>query len=211
MTLIFVLLISIAALSQDEGDVYDNGPTNGTVDAWTINFGFVVSDTFTLQNVQTVVGLNFAAWLFPGDVLESAEVSITSSEFGGTTFFDSNVNFTTSNCRTNQFGFSVCDETGSFGPVNLNGGTYWLNVQNAVVPSGNQVYWDENSGPSLASQNSVGTIPSESFTVIGSCVVGRDTPGCGPPPPPTTPEPDTFLLFGSGLVAVLGAGRRLVR
>ncbi len=26
---------------------YDNGPISGTTDAWTINFGYVVSDTFT--------------------------------------------------------------------------------------------------------------------------------------------------------------------
>src|ERR1700727_3489587 len=41
-------------------------------------------------------------------------------------------------------------------------------MQNAVVPSGNPVYWDENSGPSQAVSNEVGSIPSESFTVLGS-------------------------------------------
>jgi hypothetical protein len=147
--------------------------------------------------------------LFPGDILESAEVSITSSEFGGTTFFDGNVNFTQSGCVTNQLGFSVCNETGSFGPVNLNAGTYWLNLQNAVVNTGDPVYWDENSGPSRASQNSVGTIPSESFTLNDDCTVGKSSPGCGPPP--TTPEPSSFLLFGSGVLAMLGAARRFVR
>jgi len=30
--------------------LYDNGPINGNVDAWTINFGFVMSDPFTLLN-----------------------------------------------------------------------------------------------------------------------------------------------------------------
>ena len=89
-----------------------------------------MSDTFTLGSASTVSGLDFAAWLFPGDVLQSAEVSITSSEFGGTTFFDGTVNFTQSGCTDNQFGFSVCTESGSFGGVNLNAGTYWLNLQN---------------------------------------------------------------------------------
>jgi hypothetical protein len=32
---------------QGGGTVYENGPINGNTDAWTINFGFVVSDTFT--------------------------------------------------------------------------------------------------------------------------------------------------------------------
>jgi hypothetical protein len=207
-----VLLLSVgsaAAQGGDEGDVYDNGPTNGTTDAWTINFGFAVSNTFTLGSTLGVVGLNFAAWLFPGDVLESAEVSITSSEFGGTTYFDGTVNFSQGGCVTNQLGFSLCNETGSMPYTTLNAGTYWLNLQNAVVNTGDPIYWDENSGPSSASQSSVGTIPSESFTVIGSCVVGQDTPGCGPPPP-TSPEPSSFLLFGSGVLAMLGAARRFL-
>jgi len=181
-------------------DLYDNGPTNGTVDAWTINFGFIVSDTFTLGSSASVGGLTFSAWLFPGDVLESAEVSITSSEFGGTTFFDGNVNFTASNCTTNQLGFSLCDETGNFGPVNLNAGTYWLNLQNAVVNTGDPVYWDENSGPSSASENSVGTIPSESFTILGSTSTSTSTS--------TVPEPTSLILLGSGILSLAGVLRR---
>jgi hypothetical protein len=34
---------------QDVG--YENGPVNGTSDAWTINFGYVVSDSFVLNDV----------------------------------------------------------------------------------------------------------------------------------------------------------------
>src|SRR6201993_617605 len=81
--IVCVALIAIPAMAQT---VYSNGPINGSTDAWTINFGFVVSDTFTTSG-GTVSGLNFGAWTFPGDVLQSAEVQITSAEFGGTTFF----------------------------------------------------------------------------------------------------------------------------
>jgi hypothetical protein len=63
---------------------YDNGPINGEHAEWTINFGFAVSDNFTVSSAATVNGLQFGSWMFPGDVLESAEVSITSQEFGGT-------------------------------------------------------------------------------------------------------------------------------
>ena len=151
-------------------DIYDNGPTNGNTDAWTINFGFIVSDSFnvTQGNNTSITGMSFAAWLAPGDVLGSAEVSITSSENGGTRYFDQTVNFTQSGCIGNQYGYNVCTETASFtGPI-LNNGTYWVNLQNATVPNGDPVYWDENSGPSSASENTVGTIPSESFTILGS-------------------------------------------
>ncbi len=37
----------------------DNGPINGTTDAWTINFGFTVSDTFIMSAGTTVNGLAF--------------------------------------------------------------------------------------------------------------------------------------------------------
>jgi hypothetical protein len=187
---------SVPALAQN--DLYDDGPTNGTTDAWTINFGFVTSDSFTLTSNSTVNGLNFAAWLEPGDVLESAEVSFTSMEGGGTTFFDQTVNFTQSGCAANQLGFNVCNEVGSFPGVAMNAGTYWLNVGNAVVNTGDPVYWDENSGPSSSSNNSVGVIGSESFTILGSSGSGTGT----------TPEPGSILLFGTGVVALGGVLRR---
>ncbi len=154
------------------GVLYDNGPINGTTDAWTINFGFIVSETFTVTGSSSgpVTGMSFGAWLFPNDTLGFAEVSITSEPNGGTSYFDQTLNFTQSDCAVNQYGYDVCTETSS----NINGptlqpGIYWVNLQNASVPSGDPVYWDENSGvgcmspgcPSQAQESSVGTIPSE--------------------------------------------------
>ncbi len=200
-----VAALSIPALPQ----YYSNGPINGTVDAWTINFGFIVSDSFTFNSPGGIYQLSFGAWLFPGDVLESVEMSITSSEFGGTSYFDEVVNLTQSGCYSNQLGFSVCSEITSLSGPSLNAGTYWLNLQNAVVNTGDPVYWDENAGPSQASQNSVGTIPSESFAIGGCGSNGKSSPDCGPPP--TSPEPGSLLLFASGAVAMLGAARRFTR
>ena len=192
ISILLLLLSSMLSTSAFAQAVYDNGPINGTTDGWTINFGFVVSDSFTVSGGGVIVNsLSFGAWLFPGDVLQSAEVSITSDEFGGTSFFDGVVNFTQSGCVGNQYGFNVCTETGSFNQTILEGGTYWLNLQNASVNTGDPVYWDENSGPSQASENSVGTIPSEAFTLNGLC--------CGPP---TVPEPGSIFLLGSGILGL---------
>jgi len=194
-------MLAVLALPAFGQGLYSNGPINGTTDAWTINSGFVVSDTFTVAaGGGLATGLTFGAWAFPGDVLESAGVQITSSEFGGTTFFSGVANFTQSGCSTNQYGFNVCIETGFFtGAVNLAAGTYWVNLDNAVVNTGDPIYWDENSGPSQASENSVGTIPSEAFT-IGACGGSKSLPDCLPPP--TVPEPASLLLFASGIVGL---------
>ena len=109
------------------------------------------------------------------------EVSITSSEFGGTTYFDGVVNFNQDGGCFSNGGFNVCTETGSFQTVSRPAaGTYWVNLQNAAVNNGDPVYWDQNSGPSMASENSIGTIPSESFSILGnSC---GDVPRVERPP-----------------------------
>jgi hypothetical protein len=195
LSLLALGLIAVPALAQT---VYSNGPINGTIDAWTINFGLVVSDTFTTTG-GNVNGLSFGVWEDPGDLLLTAEVQITSAEAGGTVFSDQVANFTQSDCSGNQYGFNVCTETGSLSPVNLAAGTYWINLDNAVTEAGSPIFWDENDGPSLASQTSVGTIPSESFTVLG----GTSTTSGG-----TVPEPSSVMLLGSGILGLAGVLRR---
>ncbi len=203
---LLALCLTLAAVPAAAQTVYSNGPINGNSDAWTINFGFIVSDTFNVANSgTTITGTSFGAFLFFGDTLTSAEVSITSGENGGTSYFDQTVNFTASGCQFNEFGFYVCQENGSFSGPTLNSGSYWLNLQNASVPSGDPVYWDQNSGPSSASDSGVGTIPSESFTVLGtqSSTTSTSTTTTG-----TVPEPGSIMLFGSGILGLAGAVRR---
>jgi len=118
-----VMLAAIPAAAQT---VYNNGPINGNVDAWTINFGFIQSNNFTVSGGNsTITGFSFGAWLFPGDTLTSAELSITSDENGGTTYFDQILNFTQGACTCpNQYGYNICQENSSFSGPTLNSGTY---------------------------------------------------------------------------------------
>ena len=163
-------------LPQGNGVAYDNGPVNGQVDAWTLNFGFATTNSIQVDSGGSgVTGLSFWAWLIPGDTVSNVQVSIGSAPFGADQF-NGVVNLTQSGCFINQFGYNVCMESGNFtnGPT-LNGNA-WVTLQNANVPSGDPVYWDENSGigcispgcPSEAQENTVGTIPSEAFSILGS-------------------------------------------
>jgi len=196
LALLCVTLASAPAWAQF-GSSYDNGPINGTSDAWTINFGYIVSDTFTGSNTA-VTGFAFGVWEFPGDTVSAVDWSITSGENSGTVYgfgTASGNGVSDKFISSNQYGYNI-DLIGVTGlNVYLSSGTYWLNLQNASVASGDPVYWDENSGrgcggsgcPSSASESALGTIPSESFTVS----MGYQFP-----------EPSIILMFGSSAVLV---------
>ena len=204
---IVCLLLAVAPTMADT-TLYSNGPINGTTDAWTINSGFSVSDSFTLGSDPKVRDLHIGVWLFPGDTL-SSQPSVTSVQMDlGTMPFGTDVSsgvilatgFT--DLGINQLGFDVQQIDFTFGDIEVAPGSYWLTLSNAVVPSGDPVYWDENSGvgctspgcPSTAFESSVGSIPSESFTLTGT----KDT----------TPEPSSIMLFGSGILGVAAVLRR---
>ncbi len=208
LTILCLALVVIPAMA-DLRPGYDNGPINGTTDAWTINFGYTVSNTFT--GIAFVDFFQIGVWEFPGDALSSVDWSITTQENGGTILGSgtaSGHNVIDKFLSTNQYGYNIDQiSVGGLG-VNLNSNTtYWFNLQNATVPSGDPVYWDENSGvmcggtgggancPAQASESAVGTIPSEAFTINSA-------------PPPPVPEPGGILLFGSGVLTFAGVVRR---
>jgi hypothetical protein len=208
LTILCLVLAAIPAQAQN-GWSYDNGPINGTTDAWTINFGYVVSDTFVAGSGfnSAVTGFAFGFWEFPGDVMSSVDWSITSAENGGTVYGSGTASggfLSDKFISSNQYGYNIDLITVTGLDVSTSSGTtYWLNLQNATVPSGDPVYWDENSGggcrssgcPSSASESAVGTIASEAFTVTG----GQQFP-----------EPSIILMFGSS-ACLVGILRRRVR
>jgi hypothetical protein len=169
-------------------EVYDNGPINGDVNAWTINFGYSVSDSLEILRTSQVSGISFGAWLYPGDTITTVEVQIGGGAFGGN-LLDEIVPVTQSDCVDNACGYAVCTENAAFDPRWLwtscwfgsCPATYWVTLQNAVVSTpGDPAFWDENFGagcggflginfqtcPSSAfSSSTIGPIPSEAFTL----------------------------------------------
>jgi hypothetical protein len=85
---LLALCLTLAAVpAMAQGTVYDNGPVNGQVDAWTINFGFAVSDTFHTSSSATLTYFDFWAWVEPGDIATSVEVAISAAGYFGNELF----------------------------------------------------------------------------------------------------------------------------
>ena len=201
-----ILSLVLAVIPASGTVLYNNGPAGPDIDAWTINNGYIVSDTFTLISDSTVGGFDFAAWEFPGDSVLTVDWSITLQENGGTMYGGGTASVTQQFISQNAYGYWEYEVSVTGLSVALSAGTYWLNLQNAVVSNGDPVYWDENSGvgcqspgcPSQASESALGTIPSESFDITG-------TSGGG-----TTPEPGSIILFVSGILGMSGMLRERI-
>jgi PEP-CTERM motif len=200
IALLTILCLALAVIPASAQVLYDDGPINGTVDAWTFNFGFTPSDSFTVPANATVTGLVFGTWEFPGDTLISVDWEITQYELSGTVYGSgtaSGNSLTDQFLSVNQYGYDIDQITVTGLNVGLaKAGEYWLTLQNGVVSGGNPVYWDENDGPSDASETALGSIPAESFQIIGNGGSG------------TTPEPSSFILLGSGILGLAGVLRR---
>jgi len=166
---ILCLILAVATAMADT--LYSNGPYNGTTDAWTINFGFSVSDSFTTPINSTITGFDFVYWdASSTDLLTTVDMSIGSTPFGNDIFSGTLSGGTNTFLGTNQYGYNlyfVIQTTGR-----ATGGTAaYVTLSNARTTSGcstNPIYWDENSGPSTAYENTLGSIPSEAFTLTGT-------------------------------------------
>jgi hypothetical protein len=211
LSMLTILCLMLAETSAMAGTLYDNGPPNGTVNAWTINFGYAVSDSFVTPANSEITDLHFVYWdASSTDLITTVDMQIGSLSFGGSS--ETLGNPLNTFLGTNRDGYNLYRADYEFAAIPYSGAGF-VTLSNACSTSGcstNEIFWDENSGvgcggthppgggancPSTAYENTIGTIPSEAFTLTGQ--------GGG-----TTPEPSSILLFGSGIVGLAGVLRR---
>ncbi len=126
-------------------------------------------------------------------------------QFGATSFSGSGPHtsggVTNQFISTNQFGYFLYSASFAVSNSDFTNANGFVTLSNACSTSGcsvsNPIYWDENSGQSTAYENTIGSIPSEAFTLTG----GTSTTG-------TVPEPSSIMLFGSGILGLAGVLRR---
>src|ERR1017187_8080309 len=86
LSLLTILCLMLAVAPAMADTLYDNGPYNGTNYAWTLDYGFSVSDSFTVPPQwysQYINGFHFVYWDGnPSDVLTTVDMAMGSTSFG---------------------------------------------------------------------------------------------------------------------------------
>jgi len=203
------------------GVVYNNdfggviSTDNYAIDAWTINYGFQVTNSFVLDNNTTVTGVNFAVWVpNSSDTLTSVnwyirEDSSPDNPLLGTVVASGTVNPVGSTLLSpNGVGYDVFGESFDIPSLALSGGTkYWLQFDGAVVPNADPIYWDQSDGPSTYYESEYGYFDASSWPCNGLCTGSESFQLLGDAGA-STPEPASWLLLGGGMIALAGFRRR---
>jgi hypothetical protein len=213
-TLSLLTILCLALSAPAFADLYNNGATLGNTNGWFIDV-FQVSDSFTVSANASMTDFTFAEWVTTGSTPLTVDWAVGTTSFGSDVGSGTGAAITSSLVCTNGspfngglcaggFGYDIYNSTVTTNDLPLTAGTtYWLSLTNATDSFGGRDAWDINSGASLAYHNTLGQVPSESFTISGGTTTSTSTTTTG-----TTPEPSSIMLFGSGILGLAGVLRR---
>jgi hypothetical protein len=197
---LLVMVLLLAAVGQVNADpvLYSNGPGGFSGGGLLLGSGYSGSDSFIIQadpsnpSNPIVTGVQAVLWSdgSPTSVQWSIGTTPNSSNRGSGTATLTNTLLSTNTSLA--FGtVGIYSSTFSLNQP-LVSGTYYLTLQNATS-SGGAVFWDVNSGGSLAFDNAFSPVPSEAFEILGT---------------QTAPEPASIILLGIGIAGCAGYGLR---
>ena len=217
LSLLVVLCLALTAVAQVT--IYSEGPLDGNDNSLFVtgpnlpNFlGSVqdISNGFVAANSAAANQLEWGEWSVGAPTSFSYELGSAAfgTDLGSGTVAQNAGNSTL--LFTNSFGYGVYDvEVGITSSAMTAGNTYWLSISNATdAASDGTQGWDIPNGGSggLATCNF-----RQSGTNYGNCGFGGESftlSNTGTVPPPSTPEPSSIMLFGSGILGLAGVLRR---
>ncbi|HWF01458.1 MAG TPA: PEPxxWA-CTERM sorting domain-containing protein [Caulobacteraceae bacterium] len=201
-------ICAAGAASASDPVLYSNGPINGEVDAFTIDQGFQIADSFTLTHASTLTGVTLSLWQYPGDTTTSVDWGITTTANSYPVTGTAVVTQDSVVSALNGDSYTTVNDSFALPDVTLAAGTYYLVLQNASVTAGDPVYWDSNEGVSVAYANWYGNLAnydydnnltnspsssSETFSILGVVTAA--------------PEPGTWAMMLVGAAVIGGALR----
>lgn len=160
--LAIALAASFVAPRAHAGDMvlFSSGPYNGTINAWGIYDSGGAdsepkSDNFVLPTEAFLDSASFDVWATPGTTMQSVDWAILSggpdASAGGTLIASGSDTPVTQNNllpgASQLYGFDIDSETFALPDINLNSGTYWLELSHGNDASGDGFFWDENDNP----------------------------------------------------------------
>jgi len=203
--LAFAVFAAVDSLKADV--VYDNGPINGTLEAWTISGIFSVSSSFMAPVSATLTAATIGLWA------DATPASLSWSI--GTTAFGAEISSGTaplsSTLTGSAFGFLVFESSFDIAGV-VGAGTYYLTLSGGSDFNQEFLFWDINNGPSTTYE-----FPDYPFGTANALFEGSNSPSFAVsgeigdfPDPGAVPDTSASLaLLFVGLGAVHALRRRV--